>query len=76
MATSPLSFRGAEEGVSFLGVPNAKSGEKIRRGSTPAFSGAQKRTLRSWGFPMPSAGRKSEVASSSLLGPEEGGNCK
>ena len=50
MATSPLSSRGPTRGrncyvtPAFSGLPNAKKGEKIRRGYlTPAF----------WGFPNP-----------------------
>ena len=50
MATSPLPSRGPKRGLNcyatpaFLGVPNAKRGDKIRSSYlTPAFSGGQKR---------------------------------
>ena len=88
VATSPLLSAGPKRGwncyatPAFSRVPNARRGEKIGTSClTPAFSGGQKReeVLRNpcilEGSPRPSAGTKSEVATSPLpfRGPKEGG---
>ena len=90
VATSTLPSRGPMRGQncyvspSFTAVPNANVRDKIRSGDlTPTFSGAHKgaELLRNpctlGGSPTPSAGTKSEVATSPLppRGPRRAWNC-